>query len=49
MCCLQELKDLENEIKLLKGCRHERIVQYFGVVNKPHEICIFLELMTEVS
>ena len=43
------MKQLTTEINILKKIRHERVVAYYGSVEKDGELHLFMELMTGVS
>lgn len=42
----KEVKDLECDIQLLKGLRHDRIIQYYGSHDDGHILSIFMEYIT---
>ena len=44
----QEVKSLRREIQLLKGLQHERIVQYYGTLEEPDLLSIFMEYLPGV-
>lgn len=45
----KEVKALQCEIQLLKNLKHERIVQYYGCLDEPNLLSIFMEYMPGVS
>jgi len=44
----QEVKALRSEIQLLKSLQHERIVQYYGTLEQPDVLSIFMEYLPGV-
>lgn len=42
----KEVKDLECDIQLLKGLRHDRIIRYYGSHDDGHILSIFMEYIT---
>jgi len=46
--CDQEVKALQSEIQLLKTLQHERIVQYYGTLEQPDVLSIFMEYLPGV-
>jgi len=44
----QEVKALRSEIQLLKSLQHERIVQYYGTLEQPDLLSIFMEYLPGV-
>ena len=49
VCSEQEVKSLRGEIQLLKSLQHERIVQYYGTLEEPDLLSIFMEYLPGVS
>ena len=45
----QEVEQLTNEINILEKIRHNRVVAYYGSVEKDDHLHLFMELMTGVS
>ena len=48
VCVTQEVKALRCEIQLLKSLQHERIVQYYGTLEQPDVLSIFMEYLPGV-
>jgi len=44
----QEVKALQTEIQLLRGLQHDRIVQYYGTLEQPNVLSIFMEYLPGV-
>ena len=45
---VQEVEALRSEIQLLKSLHHERIVQYYGTLEQPDVLSIFMEYLPGV-
>jgi len=45
----KEVEALNNEIRILKKLRHERIVSYYGNEQKDDQLHLFMEFMAEGS
>ena len=49
VCMEQEVEALRSEIQLLKSLQHERIVQYYGTLEQPDVLSIFMEYLPGVG